>query len=295
MKNLKFCEFSMVLVLILNAINVVGQNREMTEYYYISVDFYSAGQGIDQEAQQELFETINSTQKKFRAVLFYEIIRWGKEGEETVYIDVRNFSIEERIHFLQNLYTLFRDRDKMAIVHSNLYYEPAQQYLTLGISLYGQFEARENELLDYIKKWERRSSVRINPGDMINETAIPEDQDRRNQLNLSGLKKEDVDQILEKAKEIMQPVFPNTLRVDFIGIGGANDRAFKGYLEAFISRFEKENKVKFQYERKVYTMKNGGELFDIQLYGLNDDIKKKFVEGVNNLFAEVNYISLSYN
>jgi hypothetical protein len=191
-------------VLICNPVKNKAQENQITEYFYISVDFYSIGQGIDKKAQEELFDCINKAQKKFKTSLPYEQIWWGKEGEETIYLDVRDLAIEERQKFVQNLYTIFRDRNKMAIVHSNLSYEPIQQYLVLGVSMYGQLETRENELLDYISKWEKRSRFRINPGSMINETAIPEDQDRRNELNLSGLEKEQITEIVKKAQEIMQ-------------------------------------------------------------------------------------------
>jgi hypothetical protein len=285
-------------IIILSAINPTintAQEKQSTEFYFLTVDFYSIGQGVDQNAQEELFQFINRIQKRNNAILYYETFSWGKEGEETVYIDVRNLKIEERQKFLQNLYKLFSDRTKMTIVHSNLYYDAERKYLVLGVSLFGQLETRENALLEYIKSWEKHSRFKINPGSMINETAIAEDQDRRNELDLSGLEKGQITEILNKAQEIMKVSLPNILEVDFKGIGGANDRAFKGYLNAFIIRFEKENDVKIDFESRIYTMKTGGELYTIKLHQLKDDLKKKFIDGVNKLFAGVDYIMLMYH
>jgi len=268
--------------------------KQMTEYFYISVDFYSQGQGVDQQSQQNLFDGINKIQKEFIVVIFYERIRWGKEGEFTIYIDIRKLAPEERVKFLQKLQEMFRDRNRMAIVHSNLYFDPVRNNLALGVSQLGQLENREKILLDYIARWEKRSRFKINTGDMINETAIPEDQDRRIELNLAGLEKTQILEIVNKAQEIMQVKLPDIFEVDFKGIGGANDRAYKGYLVAFINKFEKENKHKVEYQSNIYEMDNGGEIFNIRIHNLTDELKIKFVETINKMYANVSNIQYRY-
>jgi hypothetical protein len=269
-------------------------NQRMTEYFYVSIDFCSIGQGIDAKARDELFEYINKIQKKFKAVLFYERIHWGKEGEETIYLDLRNLSLNERQNVLNDFYSMFRDRNKMAYFRLNLYFEPDQQQLVLGISMYGQLETRENILLNYIEKWEKRSRFKINPGDMINETAIPEDQDRRNQLNLSGLGKEQITEIVNKAQEIMQVSLPNSIEVDFKGIGSSNNNENKDNLNAYLIKFQKENKVKIDFNFSTYEMNKGGGLCTIRIDHLKDELKKKLVDEVNKMFAKDDKISLAY-
>jgi hypothetical protein len=271
-----------------------GNDQQMTEYFYVSVDFCSIGQGVDAKAMDELFEYINKIQKKYKAVLFYERIHWGKEGEETIYMDLKNLPLKERQKVVDDFYSMFRDRSKMAFFRLNLYFEPVQQYLTLGISMYGQIETRENVLLNYIEKWEKRSRFKINPGDMINETAIPEDQDRRDQFNLSGLEKEQITEIVNEAGEIMKVSLPNSLEVDFKVVGRLNNDENKADLKAYIIKFEKENKVKIDFNSRIYEMNKGGELFIIRLDNLKNELKIKLADEVNKMFAKEGNVYLAY-
>ncbi len=185
--------------------NSINENeKQMIHYFNISVDFYSIGQGTNNDAEDELFNYINKVQKQFKITIDYEKHRWGREGEQFVYMDVSSLPILEEQIFLNNLIKMFVDKNKMAIVRANLYYEPQYNYLTLGIMLYGQNKERENVVLNYINGYEKANNVKINYGTMINETSIPEDQDKRYQFNLNELTETQRIEIINKVKELMK-------------------------------------------------------------------------------------------
>lgn len=160
------------------------------------------------------------------------------------------------------------------------------------VTWYSQNNARKNAALKYFDGFEKSNYVKINHRNMVNQNAISENPCKSYQFYLIGRTEAQRFEIIEKSKELMYISSSNTLEINFKGIGGANDRAYKGYIEAFISQFEMNNKITISYNSRIYEMNQGGELYTIQLHNLTDSLKIQFVKDVNKLFNQANAISI---
>jgi hypothetical protein len=154
-------------------------------YFFISINFFSLGQGTDQNAKKMLLDYIHQFEQ--RGQIRYEVLYWGKEGEQVYYIDLTGLSQNDQVEFAESTEKMFAKNWKTVRVQYNLYYNYLDNKLTFGIIPFGINKKRETEMLNYIEQYEKDNSVKINAGSVINETMIEEDQDKRYMLDLSKL------------------------------------------------------------------------------------------------------------
>ncbi len=78
------------------------------------VQFYSIGEGINNESKVVMDVFITQQQKKYNTSISYQKVAWGREGEFDSCFRLSNLSSENRKSFISELKNLFNEK---SLVH----------------------------------------------------------------------------------------------------------------------------------------------------------------------------------